>query len=145
MRAAYLEGRSTAALARENGVSRGGIRTAVADLLPEHTVIEEDTPVSEQSATLDMPGKVADFLRTTELEPADRAAFDQGTTVPRGQAAPCASPPSPRQDLRDPSARPPGPAPVIAKALGYHDKTVTRLITEAGGTWSRYAPGDHRR
>jgi hypothetical protein len=37
------------------------------------------------------------------------------------------------------------PAPVIAKALGYHDKTATRLITEAGGTWSRYAPGDHQR
>lgn len=35
------------------------------------------------------------------------------------------------------------PAPVIAKALGYHDKTATRLVTEAGGTWSRYAPGDH--
>ncbi|MFJ3520438.1 hypothetical protein [Streptomyces sp. NPDC090131] len=37
------------------------------------------------------------------------------------------------------------PAPVIAKALGYHDKTATRLVTEAGGTWSRYAPGDHQR
>ncbi|MFD7616419.1 hypothetical protein [Streptomyces sp. NPDC059802] len=37
------------------------------------------------------------------------------------------------------------PAPVIAKALGYHDKTATRLVTEAGGTWSRYAPGDHGR
>ncbi|QIY73748.1 hypothetical protein HEP84_36015 [Streptomyces sp. RLB1-33] len=35
------------------------------------------------------------------------------------------------------------PAPVIAKALGYHDKTTTRLVTEAGGTWSRYARGDH--
>jgi hypothetical protein len=37
------------------------------------------------------------------------------------------------------------PAPVIAKALGYHDKTATRLLTEAGGTWARYAPGDHSR
>ncbi|MFF5447269.1 hypothetical protein [Streptomyces sp. NPDC012888] len=36
-------------------------------------------------------------------------------------------------------------APVIAKALGYHDKTATRLVTEAGRTWSRYAPGDHQR
>ncbi|MFJ5811220.1 helix-turn-helix domain-containing protein [Streptomyces sp. NPDC093093] len=35
------------------------------------------------------------------------------------------------------------PASVIAKALGYHDKTATRLLTEAGGTWSRYALGDH--
>ncbi|WP_326594182.1 hypothetical protein [Streptomyces sp. NBC_01294] len=37
------------------------------------------------------------------------------------------------------------PAPVIAKAFGYHDKTTTHLVTEAGGTWSRYAPGDHKR
>lgn len=35
------------------------------------------------------------------------------------------------------------PAPVIAKPLGYHDKTAARLVTEAGGTWSRYTPGDH--
>ncbi|MFB7905973.1 hypothetical protein ACFC1T_06065 [Kitasatospora sp. NPDC056076] len=32
-----------------------------------------------------MPGKVADFLRTAELEPADRAALDQGVAVRRGQ------------------------------------------------------------
>ncbi|MBZ9639418.1 hypothetical protein [Streptomyces sp. PSKA30] len=31
------------------------------------------------------------------------------------------------------------PAPVIAKALGYHDETTTRLVAGAGGTWSRYA------
>ncbi|MGV9652167.1 hypothetical protein [Streptomyces sp. NPDC003554] len=37
------------------------------------------------------------------------------------------------------------PAPVIAKALGYHDKTATRLVAESGGTWSQYAPGDHTR
>lgn len=36
-------------------------------------------------------------------------------------------------------------AAVIAKALGYHDKTTTRLVTEAGGTWARYASGDHTR
>ncbi|MFH8586466.1 hypothetical protein ACH4GP_18995 [Streptomyces celluloflavus] len=37
------------------------------------------------------------------------------------------------------------PAPVIARALGYHDKTATRLVTEAGGTRWRYALGDHAR
>lgn len=45
-----------------------------------------------------------------------------------------------RQDFRDPPPCPPGAGPVIAKALGYHDRTATRLVTEAGGTWSRYAP-----
>ncbi|WP_330461658.1 hypothetical protein OIB37_35255 [Streptomyces sp. NBC_00820] len=32
-----------------------------------------------------MPGKIADFLRTAELEPAERAVLDQGVTVRRGQ------------------------------------------------------------
>ncbi|QQC92650.1 recombinase family protein [Streptomyces alfalfae] len=85
VRTAYLEGRSIAALAREHRVSRGAIRTAVADLLPDHTANEEDAPAPELPVTLDMPGKVADYLRTTELEPAERAALDQGTTVRRGQ------------------------------------------------------------
>ncbi|MFJ7069716.1 resolvase [Streptomyces sp. NPDC101115] len=85
MRTAYLEGRSIAALAREHGVSRGAIRTAAADLLPDHTAIEEDAPAPELPVTLDMPGKVADFLLTTALEPAERTALDQGMTVRRGQ------------------------------------------------------------
>ncbi|MGN9793072.1 recombinase family protein [Streptomyces sp. OZ13] len=85
VRAVYLEGRSIAALARDHHVSRGAIRTAVADLLPDHSATEEDAPAPELPVTLDMPGKVADYLRTTELEPAERAALDQGTTVRRGQ------------------------------------------------------------
>ncbi|MFJ3890893.1 hypothetical protein [Streptomyces rubrogriseus] len=32
-----------------------------------------------------MPVKIADFLRAAELEPAERAAIDQGVTVRRGQ------------------------------------------------------------
>lgn len=85
VRAAYLEGQSIAALGREYSVSRGAIRTAVADLLPEHVAAAEPVPAPELPVTLDMPGKVADFLRTTELEPAQRAALDQGATVRRGQ------------------------------------------------------------
>jgi hypothetical protein len=37
------------------------------------------------AGTLDLPGKVADFLRTAELEPADRSALDQGVPARRGQ------------------------------------------------------------
>ncbi|MFH9745106.1 recombinase family protein [Streptomyces anulatus] len=85
VRTAFLEGQSIAALAREHNVSRGAVRTAVADLLPEHVAAAEKTPAPEMPVTLDMPGKVADYLRTTELEPAERAALDQGTTVRRGQ------------------------------------------------------------
>ncbi len=87
VRTVYLEGRSIAALAREHGVSRGAIRTAVADLMPEHTASSsEDAPAPKVPVTLDMPGKVADFLRALSmLEPAERAALDHGVTVRRGQ------------------------------------------------------------
>ncbi|ANP53131.1 DNA invertase Pin-like site-specific DNA recombinase [Streptomyces griseochromogenes] len=85
VRTAYLEGRSIAALARDHGVSRGAIRTAVADLLPEHTADDQGAPVPELPVTLDVPGKVADFLRAAELEPVERTALDQGVTVRRGQ------------------------------------------------------------
>ncbi|XVQ15496.1 recombinase family protein [Spirillospora sp. CA-255316] len=87
VRTAYLNGRSIAALAREHGVSRGAVRTAVADLMPNHTATADhpNTPAPELPIPLDMPGKVADFLRTAELEPAERAALDHGVTVRRGQ------------------------------------------------------------
>ncbi|MEI5100229.1 hypothetical protein RB200_18980 [Streptomyces sp. PmtG] len=85
VRAAYLEGRPIAALAREHGVSRGAIRTAVADLLPEYKAADQGVPAPELAVVLDMPGKVADFLRATELEPPERAALDRGVTVRRGQ------------------------------------------------------------
>jgi hypothetical protein len=35
------------------------------------------------------------------------------------------------------------PAPVIARSLGFHDNTTTRIAAEAGKTWNHYAPGDH--
>ncbi|MBB5825788.1 hypothetical protein [Micromonospora carbonacea] len=34
------------------------------------------------------------------------------------------------------------PAPIVATALGYHHATTARLATEAGTTWSSYAPGN---
>ncbi|MFF5447119.1 hypothetical protein [Streptomyces sp. NPDC012888] len=51
VRTAYLEGRSIAALARDHGVSRGAIRTAVADLLHDRTAAEEDSPASRPEPT----------------------------------------------------------------------------------------------
>jgi len=37
------------------------------------------------------------------------------------------------------------PSPVVADALGYRPATTTRLAAQAGGNFSRYAPGDHAR
>lgn len=85
VRAGYLGGRSIAGLARDHHVSRGAIRTAVADLMPEHTTDHQDAPAPETAVTLDMPGKVADFLRAAELDDAERDALDHGVTVRRGQ------------------------------------------------------------
>lgn len=48
--------RSTAALARGHYVSRGAIRTAIADFLPEHTAVEGGSPAPELPFTLGMPG-----------------------------------------------------------------------------------------
>lgn len=73
VRTAYLEGRSIAALARDPCVSRDAIRTPVADLLPDHTAVEEDAPAPPQ-VTLDMPCKVADFLDAADLKPAEHGA-----------------------------------------------------------------------
>ncbi|MFE4872070.1 recombinase family protein [Streptomyces sp. NPDC056682] len=84
VRAAYLEGQSIAALAREHHVSCGAIRTAVTDLLPEHVAADAPVPAPELPITLDMPGKVADFLRTAELDDAERAALNHGQAVRRG-------------------------------------------------------------
>ncbi|MGO4419289.1 recombinase family protein, partial [Streptomyces sp. MCAF7] len=78
VRAAYLDGQPIAALAREHEVSRGTIRTAVADPLPEHAAVgHENAPAPEMAVTLDMPGKVADFLRTAELDDASGRARRQ--------------------------------------------------------------------
>ncbi|MGW8876741.1 recombinase family protein [Streptomyces mirabilis] len=85
VRTAYLEGRSIAALARDHGVSRGAVRTAVADLLPEYTAADPDALAAELPVVLDMPGKVADFLRASDLDDAEHATLDQGVTVRRGQ------------------------------------------------------------
>ncbi len=35
------------------------------------------------------------------------------------------------------------PDPVVADVLGYHPVTTAKLAVQAGGTWSRYAAGDH--
>jgi hypothetical protein len=38
------------------------------------------------------------------------------------------------------------PAPVIASMLSYHNTHTAWLVAQAGGTWSRYTPGDdHKR
>ncbi|MFD0396885.1 recombinase family protein [Kitasatospora sp. NPDC127121] len=111
VRAAYLEGRSIAALAREHHVSRGAIRTAVADLLPEYAADAPGAPAPELPVVLDMPGKVADFLRTAELAPAERAALGRDRTARPGLYL------ARHRRPRDPPAAP-GPLPAPRRHCG---------------------------
>ncbi|MFF7339702.1 recombinase family protein [Streptomyces sp. NPDC008163] len=74
VRTACVEGCSIAALARDHRVGRGAIRTAVADLLPDHTAAEEDTPAPELPVGVDTPGKVADYTTTAACRPVPRRA-----------------------------------------------------------------------
>lgn len=53
VRAGYPGGRSIAGLARDHHFSRGPIRMAVADLMPEHTDDRQDTPAPETAVTLE--------------------------------------------------------------------------------------------
>ncbi|MFH8842074.1 hypothetical protein [Streptomyces sp. NPDC017868] len=69
-----------------------------------------------------MPGKVADYLRTTEPEPAERAALAQETTVRRGQGhtpRASAAPGVHRQDLP--------PVPAQRKAHREYENRVSAL------------------
>ena len=87
VRQAFRDGASIAALAREHGVSRGAIRTAVADLLPGRP----ERPVAAATAEPDvvrveMPGTIARRLHDhTGLADAERQALHQGRAVRRGQ------------------------------------------------------------
>ncbi|MDN0201216.1 hypothetical protein [Streptomyces sp. S.PNR 29] len=90
VRTAYLEGRSIAALARDHGVSRGAIRTAVADLLPDHTTSEEDAPAPELPVTLDMPGKIADYSAPPSWSPPSAPRPTRASPYGAARATPCA-------------------------------------------------------
>ncbi|MEU5940947.1 recombinase family protein [Micromonospora sp. NPDC047548] len=86
IRQAYRTGTSIAALAREHGVSRGAIRTALADLLPNQP--DQPTPATNavKARRVELPGKVARHLADhTGLGEAERHALQRGRMVRRGQ------------------------------------------------------------
>ncbi|WP_405614690.1 recombinase family protein [Streptomyces sp. NBC_01508] len=164
VRAGYLAGQSIAGLARDHRVSRGAIRTAVADLMPEHTGVDQDAPAPELPVTLDMPGKVAGFLRAAEWSPpsgprstgaspygAARATHYASPRRPRPTANSCAaaSRSTPSRQSR-PSARPAastrtastpsGPRP-HSKPSGLQNQGVSDLEDAEGLRRS----ADHRR
>jgi putative DNA-invertase from lambdoid prophage Rac len=67
-------------------VSRGAIRTAVADLLPNQPERLVPTAVAEPAVTrIEMPGKIARFLQDrSDLEEPEMQALDAGRAVRRG-------------------------------------------------------------
>src|SRR5690606_41259229 len=84
VREAYLSGASIASLARRYGVSRGAIRTAVADLLPGRAGAEQQGAAPEV-LTLDIPGVIVDYLATVDLSPDIQPAPDTGPEIRRAR------------------------------------------------------------
>ena len=86
VRQAFRAGSSIAALAREHHVSRGAIRTAVADLLPNQPDRTTTAAAEPVVVVVEMPGKIARHLRDhADLGDAERQALQQGRAVRRGQ------------------------------------------------------------
>jgi DNA invertase Pin-like site-specific DNA recombinase len=87
VRQAFRDGASIAALAREHQVSRGAIRTALADLLPNQVDQGAVALASEARAVrVEIPGKLAQHLTEhTGLDQAQRDALLAGRSVRRGQ------------------------------------------------------------
>lgn len=87
VRTAFRDGTSIAALAREHGVSRGAIRTAVADLLPDQPQRPVAATVTAPEAVLvEIPGKIAQYLAEhDDLGEQEQRALRKGRTVRRGQ------------------------------------------------------------
>jgi DNA invertase Pin-like site-specific DNA recombinase len=86
IRQAYRDGSSIAALARDHRVSRGAIRTALADLLPNQPERPAPAAPMAQALRVEIPGKVADHLAArADLGEAEQHALRRGRTVRRGQ------------------------------------------------------------
>ncbi|MFJ9855488.1 hypothetical protein [Streptomyces sp. NPDC101150] len=66
--AAHLRGQPLARPGPHH-VNRGPIHTAATDLMPDHTTpVHQDIPAREVAVTHNMPGKVAGFLCTANLD-----------------------------------------------------------------------------
>ena len=86
IRLAYREGgASIAALAREHRVSRGAIRTAIADLMPGQPERPAAKAPDAVPVRVEIPGKVADYLVGIDLDATHREMLRGGRTVRRGQ------------------------------------------------------------
>lgn len=86
------------------------------------------TSTPEQSVTLDMPGKLAELLRATELDDAERAALDQGAdrTTRAGYALRIAAAPAVRcQPLGVPQGAPTVPDAAHKARRGYENRVNT--------------------
>jgi putative DNA-invertase from lambdoid prophage Rac len=86
VRQAYRDGTSIAALAREHGVSRVAIRTAVADLMPGRPERPAPAVDAPRPVRVEIPGTIARHLADHDgLGEAEQQALRQGREVRRGQ------------------------------------------------------------
>ncbi|HET9257151.1 MAG TPA: recombinase family protein, partial [Pseudonocardiaceae bacterium] len=137
VRQAFRSGTSIAALAREHGVSRGAIRTAVADLLPGQPLRPAATAAVEPEVVrVEMPGKVARHLQDhTGLGDAERQALHQGRAVRRGQGYSLhitAAPQIHQALLRAADALLPGEIALFEHSVAYARTFMLGAVAEAG-------------
>ncbi|MFI1607647.1 hypothetical protein ACH4YN_36965 [Streptomyces griseofuscus] len=126
VRTAYLEGRSIAALARDHGVSRGAIRTVVADLLPDHAAAaEEGAPAPELPVTLDMPGRPGgDRTARPGLHPARQRHPRRAPRAPRPM-------PAARRNPEHPSGTSSAQGPTRVREPGQRTHPLTMIVLSA--------------
>jgi DNA invertase Pin-like site-specific DNA recombinase len=87
VRQAFRDGASISALARDHHVSRGAVRTALADLLPgQGAQIDAGPPSEARAVRVEIPGKLAHHLTEhAGLDQAQRDVLHAGQTIRRGQ------------------------------------------------------------
>lgn len=128
VRQAYRDGASIARLAGEHQVSRGAVRTAIADLMPNQPERHAPVAVTEPAPlAVEIPGKVAGFLRElAELGAPARQALRQGRTVRRGQgySLHVTAIPDVHRDLLAAAA------PLAAEGSSSADRKAHRIYTE---------------
>ncbi|MFD7788974.1 resolvase [Streptomyces nojiriensis] len=92
---ASLEGHSIAALVRDHRVSCGAIRTAVADLLPDHTASHEDAPPRGCRSRSTCRARSTITSAPPSWSPPSAPRSTRGRPCSAARATPCASAPPP--------------------------------------------------
>ncbi|WP_275040582.1 helix-turn-helix domain-containing protein [Nocardiopsis alkaliphila] len=128
------------------------IATRAENAAPRRTATGETagSPMGSCRCGPSAPGSIPTVGRPCKLAEKVDTLLDDGTGRPNPQLEPLreAILAMPRHETVRTSALRQlvlqAPAPVIAQVLGFHSKTTTRVVAQAGGTWNRYASSNQK-